>query len=178
MSRLLIIFLIFLCACGKIKNKADKIIEQNKDKIINELREPVIINSSIFEKFPEFKAKKFKIDLDKGIKCEYLPSFYKYYFTYIGDKNEILSFISHIKCSYSEILPDTICNRIDLLEFQKKISGLTELEKERAAFFLKIGQSNEVDLELYDCIKTPEHHFIIFDRKAGQIYHMIESFKE
>ncbi len=38
MTRLLIILLILVTACGRIKNKADKVIEKAKGKIINELK--------------------------------------------------------------------------------------------------------------------------------------------
>ena len=178
MYRLLIILMILLSACGKIKNKAEKVVEQTKDKIINEIKKPVIKKADLFDKFPELKDKKFNIISNQGIECEYLPSFYKYYFSYDGNIGMILDFVSHIKCTYSEIIPDTVCKRIDFGDFQKEVSGLTEYEKQRADFFYKYMLSNTADLEIYNCIKTPEQHFIIFDKKSGRIYHMIENFKE
>lgn len=167
-----------MTACGRIKNKADQVVEKTKDKIINELKEPAITDARLFDKFPELKNEKYKIDFKQGVKCEYLPTFYKYYFTYYGNKSKVLDFISHIKCTYTEIVPDTICKRIDFAHLQKSVSGLTDFEKQKADFFYKYQGSNSADLELYDCIKTPEHHFIIFDTKTGLIYHLIENFKE
>ena len=38
MTRLLIILLILVTACGRIKNKADMVVDKTKDKIINELK--------------------------------------------------------------------------------------------------------------------------------------------
>ena len=178
MTRLLIILLILVTACGRIKNKADMVVDKTKDKIINELKEPIISNASLFDKFPELKNEKYKIDFKQGVKCEYLPAFYKYYFTYYGNKSKVLDFISQIKCTYTEIVPDTICKRIDFAEFQKGKSGLTDLEKQKTDFFYKYQKLNSTNLELYDCIKTPEHNFIIFDTKTGMIYHMIENFNE
>ena len=67
-------------------------------------------------------------------------------------------------------MPDTICKRIDFAEFQKGKSGLTDLEKQKTDFFYKYQKLNSTNLELYDCIKTPEHNFIIFDTKTGMIY--------
>ena len=170
---------IFLCSCGKISHKAGNIFTQFKEKIVSVLSEPIVSRVSIFEKFPELKDNKYKIIQHEGIKCDYIPAFYKYYFVYKGDLNSVLGFVSRIKCTYTEIVPDTICNKTDISYFKNKFFyEITDLEKRKASFFFYPLLTDTSNLIVYDCIKTPEHHIIIFNKGDSLIYHLVENFRE
>ena len=173
------IFFYILCvclvSCNGIKNTKDKIIK----KTVDVLREPIIEDYSLFDKFPDFKRDEFEIDNVKGIKCEYVPFFYKYYFKYSGNRELIQSYISNIQCHYTEIIPDTAFIKSDFACFEKKIqNGITKYEIEKANFFFEYKETNFNELEFYTCVKTPEKHFVIFDKKNNLIYQMIENFRE
>jgi len=186
---ILIITILILSSCERIRNKTDKMIDKTKEvvsdkansltkKIIDEIREPIISDFNLYEKFPELKTEIYKVSDAVGLKCEYLPSFYKYYFTYKGDRDEIFKFINNIKCEYSEIKPDSTIINIKKIDFENQVKDLTEIEIKKAEFFYDYKNQNNDQIEYYKCTKTPEKHFIIYDTKTGQIYHMIENFIE
>lgn len=88
---ILIWAILTLVSCGRLRNKTDKMIDKTKEvvsdkanslteKIIDEIREPTISDFNLYEKFPELESERYKVSDAVGIKCEYLPSFYKYYF--------------------------------------------------------------------------------------------------
>jgi hypothetical protein len=167
--------LILFSACNQIKNAKNKSI----DKTVEILKEPIIEDYSLFDKFSELKSDEFKIDSVKGIKCEYIPFFYKYYFRYSGDRKLIQQFISNIQCHYTEIIPDTTFIKSNFTCFEKEIQhGITKYEIEKAKFFFEYRETDSIELKFYTCVKTPEKHFIIFDLKNNLIYQMIENFRE
>ena len=89
---------ILLISCNKIKNAKDKVA----DKLIEVLLErPVTEEYSLFDKFPEWKKNEYNITKVKGIKCDYIGLFYKYYFRYSGDRELIKQYISNIQCHYT-----------------------------------------------------------------------------
>ncbi|MCL2131699.1 MAG: hypothetical protein FWH36_04495 [Lentimicrobiaceae bacterium] len=162
---------VFLISCNEIKN--------TKNKLVEELKEPIIADCFLFDKFPELKNDELKINEIKGIKCEYVSSFYKYYFKYSGDRELIQKYISNIQCRYAEITPDTMLIKSDFARFEQETqNGITEYEVEKASFFFEYKQTDIKELEFYTCTKTPEKHFIVFDVKNNLIYQMIKNFRE
>lgn len=114
----------------------------------------------------------------KGIKCDYIGLFYKYYFRYSGDRELIKQYISNIQCRYTEIVPDTTFIETTPAYFEQETQRITKYEYEKAKFFYSYKEKDLKDLKFYTCIKTPEKHFIIFDLKSNLIYHMIGNFRE
>jgi len=186
---IILFVIIFVSACGKINTKIENTIVKTKhvvaeksdlidNKIINEIKEPITSEVSLFKKFPKLENEIFGISQQEGLYCEYLPFFYKYYFKYKGNKDSILDFISKIECNYTEITPDSTFKEIEYCDFENTVRNITNKEKIKAAFFFEYKESDIGNLEFFDCIKTPEHHYIIFNKETGIIYHMIESFRE
>ena len=166
---------ILLISCNKIKNAKDKVA----DKLIEVLLErPVTEEYSLFDKFPEWKKNEYNITKVKGIKCDYIGLFYKYYFRYSGDRELIKQYISNIQCHYTEIVPDTTFIETTPACFELETQRITKYEYEKAKFFYSYKDKDLKDLKFYTCIKTPEKHFIIFDLKNNLIYHMIGNFRE
>ena len=167
--------LALLTSCGRAKKKA----RREWEKIVDSLSVPAIKNHSLFEVFPEFKKEEYKIIEAQGILCEYVPFFYKYYFTYSGDMQLVQKHISNIECHYTEIKPDTELVKSSSNYFEEKIfKGITEQEKQMAQFFFAYKNLDLGELEFYTCVKTPEIHYLVFDLKNNFIYHMIENFRE
>lgn len=171
---LCIMISVLLISCNKMRNTKDKAI----NKLIDVLESPVIEEYSLFDKFPEWKKPEYKITEAAGIKCDYVPSFYKYYFRYSGNRELIKQYISNIQCHYTEIVPDTALIKSTATYFEQETQSITKYESEKAKFFFGYKETNMKDLEFYTCTKTPEMHFIIFDLKKNLIYHMIEYFRE
>ena len=113
---------ILLISCNKIKNAKDKVA----DKLIEVLLErPVTEEYSLFDKFPEWKKNEYNITKVKGIKCDYIGLFYKYYFRYSGDRELIKQYISNIQCRYTEIVPDTTFIETTPAYFEQETQRIT-----------------------------------------------------
>ena len=124
---------ILLISCNKIKNAKDKVA----DKLIEVLLErPVTEEYSLFDKFPEWKKNEYNITKVKGIKCDYIGLFYKYYFRYSGDRELIKQYISNIQCRYTEIVPDTTFIETTPAYFEQETERITKYEYEKAKFFI------------------------------------------
>lgn len=165
-------------SCTRIKQKIKDKSGDAKEIIINFIKEPAIKKAVLFDKYPALKAKKYNVVLDDGLECDFIPSFYKYYFRYTGNKAEILNFIANIKPNSTEVESDTICNRIDLNQFKTKTKPLTVYEKRAASFFFDYLKVESNNLEFYSCLKAPEVHYLAIDTKTKDVYHMIDNFWE
>ena len=125
------IIITLLISCDRIRKTKDKM----SNTVSEILQEPIIEDYSLFDKFPEFERNEFKINEIKGIKCEYMPYFYKYYFKYSGDRELIQQYISNIQCHYNEITPDTAFIESDFVYFEKEVQCSTEYEASKSQFF-------------------------------------------
>ena len=127
------------------------------------------------------KKNEYNITKVKGIKCDYIGLFYKYYFRYSGDRELIKQYISNIQCRYTEIVPDTTFIETTPAYFEQETQRITKYEYEKAKFFYSYKEKDLKDLKFYTCIKTPEktfHHFrfkkqlnISHDREFQRITH-------
>ncbi|RZJ48157.1 MAG: hypothetical protein EOO44_21460, partial [Flavobacterium sp.] len=104
----MIVFMSLSISCTRIKQKIKDKSGDAKEIIINFIKEPAIKKAVLFDKYPALKAKKYDIVLDHGLECDFIPSFYKYYFRYTGNTAEILNFIANIKPNSTEVESDTI----------------------------------------------------------------------
>lgn len=185
----LALLLVTLLGCQRSKNKIQSKTDEIKDIILHkaqksatiiveELREPSIKKYPLFKKFPTLKEHRYKIKNTQGVKCEYLPCFYRYYFKYQANKEAILDFISHRESHFNEIKPDSICHKITYRSFRRNLKNRTHKELKEARFFFTFHQFDMEDLEFFECIRTPEKHSIIFNNKTKTVYHIIENFRE
>ena len=167
-----------LISCNQVKKGKDKAIDMALHQIVEFLSTPSIKEYSLFDRFPELAKDEFGIVEFHGVLCDYPFFFYKYYFTYSGNRELIQQYISNIQCRYSEIVPDTAFIKSDFTHFEKQTQNLAAYEYKKANFFFAYKDTNPEELEFYTCTKTPETHYIIFNTKSGLIYHLIENFRE
>ena len=78
----------------------------------------------------------------------------------------------------NEITPDTAFTESDFAYFEREIQCPTEYEATKSHFFYAYKDLDLNELVFFTCTKTPEKHFLIFDLKNNNIYHLIENFKE
>jgi hypothetical protein len=127
--------------------------------------------ASLSDSLPQEALDEMKLGDVTGIKLKYLDGHDNRYFEYIADKQSVISAISKLPFSKFSSLSDSRCRKITQEELLSLRQDVPSTEFESAAFFWNSANNKT---EIYECIKSPYRHTLLFNPDSDVIFHRIE----
>ena len=94
-----------------------------------------------------------------------------FYYEYSGEKVDVLRAIALSPFNKYETVSDTVCREVALNRYRVLKNRLSGREVEESIFFWDIKAD---DYEVFECIKAPAKHTILFKKNSKTILHRIQ----
>ncbi len=160
-----ILLAISALSCNRIQpSDPDKSIAYNE-------AEPVVFSTSLADTLSQKAFDELNVGEVSGIKVKYLSGHENRYFEYVAEKQLVLRVISHLPFTKYSVFSDTNCRRISFNDLNTVREKISETEYENS---LSFWNADPGSIEVYECIKSPLRHTLLFDSKSNHVTHRIE----
>jgi hypothetical protein len=151
------LLLIALIACSKPISNSDK---KSHDFA-------VVFATTLRDTLPASTYRDLNIQNVQGIKIADLNGHDVRYFRYNIDKLNLLNALSRSPFGRDATLADTVCRKIQ----SKDLSSFLNDELSYSTEFIDADKNGA---EIFECIKPPLKHLLLFNRESKQVLHRIE----
>lgn len=173
-KRTIIVFvflILFSSGCGRISNKVKQLVSIQSENISLKSKPE---DFSIRDIVTGFKGDS-SIKEIKGVQID-MNMLYVEYCVYRGEKDRVLKGVERIepqrKTDYGS---DSLCKPTTMADFLKHTVPNAERNDATEFFWKLTGLKN---YEVYECLKAPMHHYIIFDKNSDTVYHRMEELRD